>query len=301
MRKYIIALYISFFLVPHLVSANTQLTPPDLKSVMQKNDTYNRSLLKKKRIPSQPWSFANVNLTWKTLFAGKNTKLSAYDRVNLWVQEIDLAGWARLESILDIRGYDEVTGEPLFAKKKLSEVTDSLKTKPFSIINWQFFDPRRENTPLSFGIKENGIVRTAWADNRDESKNILIISASGARIVPYSWENLRDAEGYFAMVNFSLSESHHREEQIGRTYICLKNPDRDNRSSTILIFTALAMSEIDIEKEFPRWWCTSSTVAKLDSSGSTRLWVDGEYIYGKSHKWDPDYRKIPHYIVVWDA
>ncbi len=60
------------------------------------------------------------------------------------------------------------------------------------------------------------------------------------------------------------------------------------------------MSETDIEKEFPRWWCSRNAVAKLDASGSSRLWVDGEYIYGKSHKWDPDYRKIPHYLAVWD-
>jgi hypothetical protein len=282
------------------VSAAPTLTPPSLHAVMQKNDAYNRTLLRKKRIPNQSGSFENIDLTWKLIHTGKHVQLSAYDRVNLWVQEVDLAGGAHLQSILDLRGYDESTGEPLFAKKKLSEVTDSLRGKPFSIINWQFFDPRREYTPLSFGLKVDGIVRTAWADNRDESKNILIISATGARIAPYSWENLRDAEGYFAMVNFSMSERHHPEEQIGRTYICLKNPDRDNRSSTILIFTALAMSESDLEKEFPRWWCASSAVAKLDSSGSTRLWVDGEYIYGKSHKWDPDYRKIPHYIVVWD-
>jgi hypothetical protein len=143
-------------------------------------------------------------------------------------------------------------------------------------------------------------VRTAGADNRDESKNILIISATWAKIAPYSWENLRDAPGYFAMVSFSLDESHHRDEAIGRTYICLKNPNAQNESSTLLIFTALAMSETAIEREFPRWGCTRSGTTKLDSSGSTRLWVDSEYIFGKSHRWDPDYRSIPHSIVIWD-
>jgi hypothetical protein len=96
-------------------------------------------------------------------------------------------------------------------------------------------------------------VRTAGADNRDESKNILIVSSGSARIVPYSWENLRDAPGYFAMVSFAIDQPHHRDEAIGRTYICLKNPNAQNESSTLLIFTALAMSETNIEKEFPRW------------------------------------------------
>ncbi len=300
--KKILALVLSTSLVLSSlsVSAAPPLAPPSLHAVMQKNDAYNRTLLRKKRIPNQPGSFENIDLTWKLIHTGKHVQLSAYDRVNLWVQEVDLAGGAHLQSVLDLRGYDESTGEPLFAKKKLSEITNSLDSQPFSIINGQFFDPRREYTPLSFGVKEDDIVRTAWADNRDESKNILIVSSGSARIVPYSWEALRDAEGYFSIVNLSMAESHHREEQIGRTYICLKNPDSQNRSSTLIIFTALAMSETDIAREFPRWGCPSSAVAKLDASGSTRLWVNWEYIYGKSHKWDPDYRKIPHYIVVWD-
>jgi hypothetical protein len=55
------------------------------------------------------------------------------------------------------------------------------------------------------------------------------------------------------MVNLTFSEEHHRTESIGRTYICLQNMNPQNQSSRLLIFTALAMSEIDIEKEFPRW------------------------------------------------
>jgi hypothetical protein len=71
--------------------------------------------------------------------------------------------------------------------------------------------------------------------------------------MPYSWQNLKDADGYFAMVNLSLSESHYKNESLGRTYICLKNPDANNRSSKILIFTAISMTESIIEKELIRW------------------------------------------------
>jgi hypothetical protein len=93
----------------------------------------------------------------------------------------------------------------------------------------------------------NGIVRTAGADNRNEPKNILIVEDEIARIVPYSWEALRDAPGYFAMVNLTLDKSHYRDELIGRTYICLKTPTTDNTSNTLLIFTALSMSETTLE------------------------------------------------------
>ena len=99
----------------------------------------------------------------------------------------------------------------------------------------------------------DGIVRTAGADNRNESKNILIIENKKAKIIPYSWENLRDAPGYFAMVNLSLGTSHYRDESIGRTYICLKNPNTQSESSTILIFTAISITEPVIENELIRW------------------------------------------------
>lgn len=85
-------------------------------------------------------------------------------------------------------------------------------------------------------------------------------------------------------MSLSAKESKHRDEAIGRSYICLKNRDPNGESQTLIIFTAIAITETDIEKEFPRWGCTSEGIAKLDASGSTRLWVDDEYIYGKSHK-----------------
>lgn len=283
------------------VHANTwTLAPPSLKTVLKDNEKRMKLLEKKKKTSKASTWIIQASLSYKTLVTGKSITLSSYDTVDLWVQEIRLSEWARIESLLTLGGYDEASGEPLFQKKKVSEVVSWFSNTPFSIINGQFFDPRKELTPLSFGVKMDGVVRTAGADNRDEPKNILIVEDKVARIVPYSWEALRDAPGYFAMVNLTLDKSHHRDELIGRTYICLKTPTADNTSNTLLIFTALSMSETTLEWELPRWWCTRSGTTKLDASGSTRLWVAGEYIFGKAHKWDPDYRKIPHYIAVWD-
>lgn len=284
------------------IYASSILAPPNLQNVMKENEKLVKQNLKKKKWQTSTWTVTKkpITYTYQTLIAGDAVRISRYNEVELWVQEVDLSRGATLTSMLTQSGYDSSSWEPLFVKKKISEALVGLDTKPFSLINWQFFDPAREYTPLSFGVKEWATVRTAWADNRDESKNILIIDSTGASLLPYSWENLRDASGSLALVNLTLDESHHRTESIGRTYICLQNMNSQNQSSTLLIFTALAMSETDIEKEFPRWWCSRNAVAKLDASGSSRLWVGGEYIYGKSHQWDPDYRKIPHYLAVWD-
>ncbi len=284
------------------------ILPPKLDEVMQKNENIQKwiSIQQKKVHNRKKTALSIVSLTgeilsYHTIKTGSSIIVSRYDTVDLWVQDIRLdTGW-RLESILTLGWYDENTGEPVFEKKKLSEIKNTLVDSPFSIFNGQFFDPKKSHTPLSFWLKVDGIVRTAWADNRDEPKNILILERDKAKIVPYSWENLRDAPGYFAMVNLSLEKSHHRDKNIGRTYICLKNPNSNNESSNILIFTATAMTEPIIENEIIRWGCTRPLSTKLDASGSARLWVNGEYIYGNSHKGIPDYRGIPHSIAVYDG
>ena len=147
----------------------------------------------------------------------------------------------------------------------------------------------------------NDVVRTAWADNRNESKNILIFSKTWAQIIPYSWENLNNANGYFAMVNLTLSHSNLPDEYIGRTYICLKNPNSSNSSTEVLVFTAKSATEALVEKELIRWWCTRESTSKLDSSWSSQLWLNNnEFVYGNSRKWSPDQRGIPHIIAIYE-
>lgn len=283
------------------------LLPPQLGEVMKENENIQKSIFRqqrilnnRKKITNNVLSMSGEILSYHTIKKGASITISRYDTIDLWVQDIQLDTWWRLDSILTLGWYDESSGEPLFEKKKLSEIKNALPNQPFSILNGQFFDPKKSNTPLSFWLKVNGIVRTAWADNRNEPKNILILEKNKARIIPYSWENLRDAPGYFAMVNLSLEKPHYRDENIGRTYMCLRNPNSNNESSNLLIFTAVSMTEPIIEKELIRWGCTLPLSTKLDSSGSTRLWVNGEYIYGNSHNGTPDYRWIPHSIVVYD-
>lgn len=280
------------------------LAPPKLGQVMKENEKLQRIQRVQSRFkkisPIAPVLTPDP-LSYQTILSGKSVTLTKYNTIDLWVQEVNLNKWWRMESELTLGGYDEANGEPLFEKKKLTEVLSSLPKKPFSIINGQFFDPKKTITPLSFGVKVDGVVRTAGSDNRNEPKNILILEEGRAKIVPYSWENLRDAPGYMAIVNLSLTKSHYKNESIGRTYICLKNPNSSNESSDLLIFTAVAIDEPTIENELIRWGCTRESSSKLDSSGSTRLLINGEYIYGNSHGGNPDYRKIPHSLAIYDA
>lgn len=292
------------FLIKQNQATAEMLVPPKLSQVITQNENYQKTVkktIRKQKIVTSPVLWAIEILSYHTIDTGKAITLSKYDNIDLWVQEIDLSKWWKIEAELKLWWYDEISGEPLFEKQKISDVRSSLNQTPFSIFNWQFFDPKRSLTPLSFGIKINGVVRTAWADNRDESKNILIINNTIAKIVPYSWENLRDAPWNIAIVNLSLTQWHYKNENIGRTYICLKNPNTQNESSTVLVFTATAMTEAKLETEILRWWCTRESSTKLDSSWSTRLWNQNVNMYGYSHNGNPDYRKIPNSLIVYDS
>ncbi len=302
-NKILITLASSTLLLP---AAGNALSPPSLTIVIQQNEQYERTRpVFQPDTPSVTPSLTSSgfvkNITYRTLEQGKAVSISRANEEDIWMQEIRLSEGARLGSVLDVRSYNSETGEPQFAKKTLNEIRSEVYGTPFSIINGQFFNPRANPTELSFGLKSAGVIRSAGADNGQSKKNILIVGEKSAQIVPYSWENLRDATGDFAIVNLTLDTNHYASSNIGRTYICIKNPDAENRGDTLLIFTALSMNERNMRNELIRQGCTLNSSAKLDSSGSSMLWYAGETIYGVAHKGDPDKRRIPHAITIYDA
>ena len=224
------------------------------------------------------------------------------DMVNrVSIQKVHLSSGARLETFYDFESYDSLTGEPLYTKFSSSEKWESLQDKPVTIINGQFFDPRRKHTPFSFGFSKNWVVLTAGADNRNEKKNIFSYSsASGVRILPYSWENFRNEKSDFSLVNLTLDQPHHPDELIGRTYLCIHDPDRVWYGRTLIILSFQSATEPWATEVIRSWWCRDEYVSKLDASGSTIFGFIGSISYGHSRKWTPDKRKIPQIIGVYE-
>ncbi len=215
---------------------------------------------------------------------------------DIYKVQVNLKNWLRVLSLGSPIEWDQTSGEPLYPKKTLKELKTENSIPLTLAINGQFFDPKKNPTPLSFGLKEGGEVRTAWADNRNESKKIIIFGSWYAQILPYSWEHLRDASGDFALVSLSLDTPNFPLEDIGRTYICLQNPDYQNISDRILVFFTRSLSEYSAERILRSEWCTRNSSIKLDSSGSSQIIFGDIMISGNAHKGYPDNRKIPHAI-----
>lgn len=280
------------------------LTPPPLTEVIEVNTEQNRKV-RLQELREQRMSPAfRKKITYELVASGSAITLEKAREEQLYKETIHLDAGANIGNILAGSGFDpiEAGGEPLFSKLTLTEMRDSLREEPFSIINGQFFDPYIVSTRLSFGLKADGILRTTGADNGSSEKNILIVSSGSAQIVPYTgWEQLRDAEGDTAIVGLSLRSAYYRHENIGRTYLCVQDPDEAGRSSTLLIFIAESMSEYNVENEMFRNGCTRESSIKMDASGSTRLWYAGNYVFGVSRSGKPDKRRVPHGIVISDT
>lgn len=189
--------------------AQELLAPPSLLDVIQQNEAnaYQQahqtdvSTNNSGSISQNFNNFPNLSdgksleITYRKIHEGKAITISRANEAMLWVQEIDLSKGASLDSSLEVISYNEETGEPQFKKKSITETLSSLSEKPFSLINGQFFNPKTQPSELSFGLKQNDTVRTAGADNRSSSKNILRVNGQTAEIVPYSWKISMDRQG----------------------------------------------------------------------------------------------------------
>lgn len=219
----------------------------------------------------------------------------------VFVQKISLWSGARIVPFFDFDHFDTDTGEPLFSKFSPKEKLTTLPTPPLSLINGQFFDPRKKFTPLSFGFKWRWTILTAGADNQKEFKNIFLYkNGKGARIVPYSWEELRDNDDDLALVNLSLSEPHEADDIIGRTYICIIPPNWGEYSDTLFTFSFSAATESGAENIVRSWRCQDQWTSKLDSSGSAVYGLHDHIYYGSARNGSPDYRKLPQIIGFYE-
>lgn len=241
------------------------------------------------------------NYIYETVYSGAAISVKKAIGSEFYIQDVDFSKGASVSSALEVASYDPKTGEPEFVKQNMKNALNSFLRTPTTMINGQFFSMTTQPSQLSFNLKSDGIIRTAGADDRGESKNILRIADDYAEIVPYSWKNLEATTGSFAMGNFTTKTPKYKNESIGRTYICTPNVDKNNHSSRILVFTAQAITEGLLENEIYKHGCTPKTTSKLDSSGSTRLYYNGKTMYGNSHNGTPDYRLIPHYIAFFDS
>ena len=280
-------LYASFVPIP-------QLAPGAAPTVKIIKDKKVRVVNKWKKIENTP------ALEWEMIKKWKSIEVFQNGTWMVFVQKISLSSGATVGSIFEFHSYDSNTGEPLYERFAPRDELKKYVSIPFSYINGQVFDPKRAQTPFSFGFKLRNTILTAWADNRNENKTIFSYSQSGARMIPYSWESFQAENADFALVNLTLDDSNEDNKYMGRTYICITQPNNLGYSKQILTFSFQVATEPYAQDVMYSWGCEKKNISKLDSSGSSVFGLGNSLYAGYSHKWKPDYRKLPQIITFYD-
>lgn len=257
------------------------------------------------KIESSSWIYTipkvivrnGIPLTFRKISNILGVTLYKHRRENTYVEVIDLSR-ATFLSTYEYMGEDGTSGEPTYQKLSLLDhVRMTRLLRPISVFNGQFFDPAKSASPLSFWLKDNGISLTYGADDRWEKKNIFIVNASGAEIIPFDATLWKERNDTFAMVNLDPNTSHYNEETIGRTFICIPKSEW-NPAHKVLVYISESKSIPNAKRELGYWGCDPERTSMLDSSGSSQLWTRDAVLYGFSHKGKPDYRTFPHALVV---
>ncbi len=240
-------------------------------------------------------------IEWKMIKKWKAIEVFENSESQVFVQKIDLSSGATIATVFEFNSYDASSGEPLYTRFSPRDEIKSLSKRPSTYINGQFFDPKRTYTPFSFGFKLQNTVLTAGADNRGEAKNIFSYSNGLARIIPYSWEAFRAEKADFALVNLSVANNQADDNKyMGRTYICIVQPDALGYSKTLMTFSFLQATDAYAQEIVSSWWCEPKYTSKLDSSGSSVFGIGNTHYAGYSPRGKPDYRKIPQIITFYD-
>lgn len=93
MKKYLLTSLLIFgFCGNTIASASPSLAPPTLQNVMQKNETINKQVTKRKPVirKTLTGSITMKSISYTTYFAGKSIILSRANEIDLWVQEVNL-------------------------------------------------------------------------------------------------------------------------------------------------------------------------------------------------------------------
>ncbi len=129
-----------------------QLKPPTLQETLEKNEELARQQALE-IIPEKPTEKI-IDFTYRKVYTGNAINIYRANEAMLWMQEINLSKGAKVDSAIEVVSYNSETGEPQYQKKTITQTLSSLITKPTSLVNGQFFNPSKQPSELSFGLKQ---------------------------------------------------------------------------------------------------------------------------------------------------
>lgn len=226
-----------------------------------------------------------------------------------YVQVVDLDAGACLDLFDDrhVTGFDNrgAYGTNISAIIKFQTIqthwNDFLRShgkRAFSVTNGQYFSVGSQE--LAFPVKADGIIYSGGYAGDSEfagEKMMLTVRQDRANIVPFPEKDYPENPLFSSVPNMIVGLAADADKgfdrQVGRTFIGVKDGDKNGTNETVLIFTSSSASQSHAAEVLREFGATA--VMMLDGGGSTQAIVQGrEYVNSSD---DPD-RKIPHTIGV---
>ncbi|WP_168163420.1 phosphodiester glycosidase family protein [Calothrix sp. 336/3] len=161
------------------------------------------------------------------------------------------------------------------------------------IVNGTFFSTNNQPTGIAFGLKiQNHLITSGYGVANEYPGQIRTFafnsSLNFASIQPYSpsiFENFSDVIG-----GLDIQADKSANKYLPRTFIGIKDSDKDGLSETVIIYSSNYARQIDASHTLRNFGATSQVM--LDGGGSTGLIVDGKPLITTN-------RPIPHALAVY--
>jgi hypothetical protein len=236
---------------------------------------------------------------------------------SFYVTVVDLSSGARIRNMYQFVGGAAGSASnpnPLFVGRDITEWwawSPNVANKPagalFGMTNGAFFSGSYSGAPtdqrFSFPMKDRGNLRTIGGD-RDPANPLreFRMNDADADIVyypqnPNSWDQVNSLLGGFTSV-VGLHPGTTDDGAKGRTYLGLRDNNRDGRYETVYIFSSKQATKPDAYNSLTNSFGTVVNI-QFDGSGSAQMMCKGkEYVASTDFS---GRRNVPHGFAIYEA
>ncbi len=214
-----------------------------------------------------------------------------------FVQTVDLSKGACLYFLAK----DFLTGtdtHPYFERKSLPEVWEGFEdtcSHAFAVVSGQFFRKDKEHTnitSLAFPVKSDSqMISYGYNNGLRVRKRCLLIEREHAQMIIYRGnpEKLEEMSAPQLLVGLHPAVNKQRFQYIGRTFVGIKDANKDKKYEQILIFSAHYASQKEAVKTLKRFG--AKKIMMLEGGEAAQMICKGQrYVQGTE--------TIPHVIGI---
>ncbi len=199
---------------------------------------------------------------------------------------------------IDFWGVDKLSKQDLYNFKRHFASNFNYNYKKYSayfFINWQFFDPNKNPTFLSFPLKSNWKIISDYMDNNISKRTFIIDNSKNAMILEWYKKDFLENKNYKELIVwFNPGVNANINSKIWRTYIWLLS------SKKVVFFIAKNKTQDEMMKIILDYWIKKENIIMMD------WWPSSQFAYFENDwpwsMWKQFYWwwKVPQVFVIYN-